>query len=209
MLTNFNERNNSYVVKAEEILEKLDLSHSLYPITLIKLLLNRGRILNFVSKAMSNDFEIKTEINIDPGGCKICEEKRKENIQLCRQHTSIHRVLEEATGPDAVVGFDIDTNLYLFKNEIFRMAGDKLVIVYCPHPSLLKNGEYSNSKVRKVVPITIKDETLKELPNYKVSNFISSKLMMDNISCWFNTFCSIVTIPKDTNSTNWCLVPNF
>ena len=88
------------------------------------------------------------------------------------------------------------------------MVGNKLVIVYCPHPKLI-SGEITDSKVRKVNPITVEDEELLGLPQYeKVCEFISSNLMEQYMKCWFNYEFSLVTIPDDRNKSDWCLVPN-
>jgi len=88
------------------------------------------------------------------------------------------------------------------------MVGKRLVIVYCPHPKLI-SGDITDSKVRKINPITVEDPNLDGLPQYdKVYEFISSKLLDECVSCWFNNEFSIVTIPADRNGQNWCLFPN-
>jgi hypothetical protein len=106
------------------------------------------------------------------------------------------------------VVFDLDTNTYFYKNEIFRMVGNRLVIVYCPHTKLIM-GDVSDEKVRKVIPITIEDPSITELPKYKnVRKILSSELMDRNMKCWFNNEFSIVTLPDDRNNSNWCLITN-
>ena len=88
------------------------------------------------------------------------------------------------------------------------MIGNQLVIIYCPHPKLI-TGEITDSRVRKITPITVEDENLKGLPLYKnIKEFISSSLLDQYMKCWFNYEFSIVTIPEDRNRSNWCLVPN-
>jgi len=187
-------------LSTEKVIEKM--GTAVYPITIIKFLLNRRRILSYFEKAAKVDFEIRIKYNLDYINCEICKEKVSEGI-LCRQHTSIDRVLNT----DSVL-FDLDTNTYFHKNEIFRMVGGRLVIVYCPHPKLI-SGELTDSKVRRINPITVEDETLTKLPDYKkVTEFISSGLMEQYMKCWFNHEFSIVTIPNDRNKANWCLVPN-
>jgi hypothetical protein len=184
----------------EKFLEKIGCE--VYPITIIKFLLNRRRILSYFERAADPDFDIRVTYTTDYENCEVCKEKKSDGI-LCRQHTSIERVLK-TNG----VLFDLDTNVYFFKNEIFRMVGNKLVIVYCPHPKLI-SGEITDSKVRKVNPITVEDANLVDLPAYdKISEFISSGLMEQNMKCWFNYEFSLVTLPEDRNKTNWCLVPN-
>jgi hypothetical protein len=187
-------------VSVEKFIEKL--GADVYPITIVKFLLNKRRILSYFSKAADESFELRTKYTIDHSDCKICEEKSSEGV-LCRQHTSIDRVLNGQN-----VAYDLDTNVYLYRNEIFRMVGKRLVIVYCPHPKLI-TGEINDSKVRKINPITIEDPTLTEIPSYeKICEFISSDLLDQYIRCWFNDEFSIVTVPEDRNGQNWCLVPN-
>ena len=187
-------------LSTERFIEKMGCE--VYPITIVKFLLNKRRILSYFERAADPEFEIRVTYTTNYSECEICKEKEAEGI-LCRQHTSIDRVLKTNS-----VLFDLDTNVYFYKNEIFRMVGDKLVIVYCPHPKLI-SGEITDSKVRKVTPITVVDENLKGLPDYeKISEFISSNLMEQYMKCWFNNEFSLVTIPEDRNKSNWCLVPN-
>jgi hypothetical protein len=187
-------------VSVEKFIEKL--GAEVYPITIVKFLLNKRRILSYFSKAADENFEIRVKYEIDHSDCEICEDKKSDGI-LCRQHTSIERVLTARN-----VAFDLDTNVFLYKNEIFRMVGKRLVIVYCPHPKLI-TGEINDSKVRKINPITIEDPELVELPRYeRLCDFISSDLLDQYIRCWFNNEFSLVTIPDDRNGQNWCLVPN-
>lgn len=187
-------------ISVEKFIEKL--GADVYPITIVKFLLNKRRILSYFAKAAEEDLNLRVTYKIDPSDCSICAEKAKEDI-LCRQHTSIDRVLNANN-----VAYDLDTNTYIYKNEIFRMVGKRLVIVYCPHPKLI-SGDITDSKVRKINPITIEDDNLTELPTYeKVCDFISTDLLDQYIRCWFNNEFSLVTIPEDRNGQNWCLVPN-
>lgn len=187
-------------VSSEKFIEKL--SVDIYPITIVKFLLNKRRILSYFKKATEENFEIRVKFKVDHSDCEICKEKAPDGV-LCRQHTSIDRVLKANA-----VALDLDTNTYFYKNEIFRMVGKRLVIVYCPHPKLI-TGEITDSKVRKINPITIEDPELLELPPYeKIKEFISSDLLDQNMRCWFNNEFSIVTLPADRNGQNWCLVPN-
>lgn len=187
-------------VSVEKFLDKLGCE--VYPITFVKFLLNKRRILSYFSKASDPDFEIRVKYTVDHSDCEICKQKEPDGV-LCRQHTSIDRVLNARN-----VAFDLDTSTYFFRNEIFRMVGNKLVVVYCPHPKLI-TGEITDSKVRKINPITIEDPELLELPPYNnLRDFISSELLDQYIRCWFNKEFSLVTIPEDRNGQNWCLVPN-
>ena len=191
------EENKMQKIYAEKLLNNLQVD--VYPITLVKFLLNKQRIISYFKKATNEKLDVPKYI-IDSSTCEVC--KQRENM-LCRQHTSIQRVLNAN-----YVAFDLDTNLYLYKNEIFRIVGKRLVIVYCPHTKLI-NGEITDSKVRKVIPITVEDDSLKELPKYQhVKDFISSELLDYHITCWFNHEFSIVTIPKDRTGQDWCLITN-
>jgi len=188
-------------VLAEKFIETLDCD--VYPITLIKFLLNKKRILSYFAKATNPNFtDNQFTYSLDMANCKFCQDKGKD--MLCRQHTSIERVLNADR-----IAYDLDTNTYFFKNEIFRMVGDKLVIVYCPHTKLI-SGEITNMKVRRVQPITLFDENLKKLPEYKsIRNFISGELLNQYVKCWFNKEFSIIATPfEDRNYSNWCLIPN-
>jgi hypothetical protein len=187
-------------VSVEKFIEKL--GADVYPITIVKFLLNKRRILSYFSKAADENFELRVKYKVNHSDCQICKEKKSDGV-LCRQHTSIQRVLTAKN-----VAFDLDTNTFLYKNEIYRMVGKKLVVVYCPHPKLI-TGEITDSKVRKINPITIEDPELPELPDYaKLCDFISSDLLDQYIRCWFNNEFSLVTIPDDRNGQNWCLIPN-
>lgn len=188
------------IISSEKFIEGLDCQ--VFPITLIKFLLNKRRILSYFSKAASADFEVRVKYTVDHSDCEKCKEKEAEGI-LCRQHTTIDRVLTAEK-----VAFDLDTYTYFFKNEIFRMVGNRLVIVYCPHPKLI-TGEMTDSKVRKINPITIEDPALTKLPEYgQVQEFISSELLDQHMKCWFNNEYSLVTLPKDRTGSDWCLIPN-
>jgi len=188
------------IVSAEKLIEKLDCD--IYPVTLIKFILNKRKILYCFSRAAEQDFKIRGNVyTTDTSKCDICNEKKEMGI-LCRQHTSLERILKAER-----VAFDIDTNCYFYKNEIFRMIGDKLVIIYCPHTKLIV-GDITDSKVRKVTPTTFFDKSIK-LPVFKTERrFISSELMTKNLRAWFNDEFSIVTIPKDMDESNFCLIPN-
>jgi len=153
-------------VSAERYIEQL--GAEVYPIALIKFLLNKKRIMNYFSKAASKNFNPKFKFDLKTDECKECQQKRDQGM-FCRQHTSIQRVLNA----DEVM-YDLDTYTYIYQNEIYRMVGNKLVIVYCPHTKLISGG-ITDSKVRKINPITVEDPDLEDLPEYnKVHKFISS-----------------------------------
>ena len=184
----------------ERFLEKLGVE--VYPITIVKFLLNKRKILNYFEVANQDDFKIPVKYKVDHSDCPICIQKKPEGI-LCRQHTSIERVLKANT-----VMFDIDTNTYFVKNEIFRMVGNRLVIIYCPHPKLI-SGDITDKKARKINPITIEDENLTGLPQYdNIKEFMSLSLMDQFMTCWFNYEFTLATLPDSRDKSDWCLLPN-
>ncbi|MFW6242591.1 MAG: hypothetical protein ACOC2W_00365 [bacterium] len=193
-------------IEKKVVVEKLveDFNVKVYPITIIKLMLNRKRIMNYMEKAASNDFKIRGEkFKLDPTDCKFCNQKKEEGVATyCRQHTSVQRVF----GASKVL-FDEDTGNYLYKNEIFRVVNNRLVIIYCPHTKPI-SGKITDENVRKITPLTIEDEKFNGLPNYETVNVLSSSWMDENFKCWFNDEFSIVTIPNDRNKANFVLTCN-
>ena len=188
-------------ISSDKFIENLGID--VYPITLVKFLLNKRRILSYFRKALENHSKIKMKYTIDNSDCDICQKKKSQNI-LCRQHTSINRVLNADC-----VGYDIDTNIYFYKNEIFRMVNDnRMVVVYCPHPKLI-TGDITDSKVRRINPITVEGVTEADFKPRVVKEFLSSELFDQNLKCWFNKVFSLVTIPNDRNEQNWCLTANY
>jgi len=186
-------------LSAEKFIEKL--ATEVYPITLVKFLLNRRRILSFFSKATDDDFSEKNQtFRVDSSDCEACKSKDMK----CRQHTSIERVTNASS---AIL--DLDSGTYFYKNEIFKMVGKKLVVVYCPHPKLIK-GPLTDEKVRKVIPLTVDDEKLNFNPeNIKnIRSILLADLMEQFVTCWFNDDFTIMTLPEDRSSCSWCLLGN-
>ena len=190
-------------ISTEKFIEKLGID--VYPITIIKFLLNKKRIMSFFTKASKTDFVLRgTRYFQDNSNCEACQTKKAEGF-FCRQHTSLYRILEAEN-----IGYDTDTGSYFYKNEIFKKVDQKLVIIYCPHPKLIESiGEtYTDINVRKVNPITIDDPNLKLKEFKQIVSFNSNDLLDSYMKCWFNDTFSIVTIPEDRNFSNWCLVTN-
>jgi len=187
------------VIATEKYIEKL--GADVYPITIVKFLLNKKRILSYFKRVIENKQIEEEALNLDTVNCNDCLKNREQNI-LCRPHTSIHRVLDSEN-----VAIDLDTNTYFYKNEIFKMIGNKLAIVYCPHTKLITNS-ITDSKIRKVNTSLFIDEKI-QLPVFKtVNEFLSTTLLEQHMKCWFNDDFSIITIPNDRNYSNYCLVPN-
>jgi len=189
------------LTSVELFIERLECD--VYPVTIMKFLLNKRRILSYFSKVENPTFKAGgTKYKINAEGCKVCADKSGK-FKHCRQHTSIDRIMNADR-----VAFDQDTQTYLYKNEIFRNVDGRLVIFYCPHPKLI-NGKHTNSKVRRVHITTIDDPEFTGLPEYKtVFKFASSELMQEHMKCWFNEEFSIVTLPESNSYCNWCLIPN-
>lgn len=172
-----------------------------YPITLVKFLLNKRKILSYFNNMTREDFIIKFKQTLSSDNCKMCQQF--EDGKLCRNHTSIKRVLNANN-----VLYDLDTKVYFYKNEIFKMINDKLVIIYCPHPKMI-SGTIDDEKVRKINPLTMVDPFLTKLPKYKnIYDFNSSDIDNECIKCWFNKDFNIITIPKNKEKHNWCLIDN-
>jgi len=191
------------VESVEKIIE--DYKADVYPITIIKFLLNKKKILSYFEKAKDLNFKTKgPKYKLDNSDCIICNEKKSEGL-MCRQHTSINRVI---TANNAL--FDPEFELYFYKNEIFKQVGNKLVIVYCPHPKLII-GEITDFKVKKVNPITIDDEMIfDEVGKIKIpKNVIEVSFSKINktLRCWFNNQFSIIITPED-DYFNWYLTSN-
>lgn len=187
-------------VSIELFIEKLGVD--VYPVTLLKFLLNKGKILFCFSKAASSTFEMRGNYNISHDDCDLCLDLKDDGI-LCRKHTSIERIVNSKN-----VLFDIDTNAYFINNEIFRIVGDKLVVIYCPHTKLM-NGIITNEKVRKIRPLTFYEEGF-ELPKFEnVIQILSSDLMNKNMKCWFNKEFSIITVPNIHEECDFVLTPNI
>lgn len=176
-----------------------------YPVTILKFLLNKRKIMSYFMNAIKPDFEIRgTEYKIDNSDCQNCKDKKELGLDiLCRQHTSIQRVLNGDN-----VAFDIDTQTYFHKNEIFKKAGSRIVIIYCPHTKLI-SGDLTKAKVRKINAVTIEDKNFQELPEFKnVREFFSSFLLGQKVECWFDDQFTIVTDPKDGNFSDFSLTLN-
>jgi hypothetical protein len=139
---------------------------------------------------------------MNPETCDYCNQKKESGI-LCRRHTSIDRIINANN-----VAYDVDSNVYIFKNEIFKDVAGRLVIIYCPHPKLV-SGDITDAKVRRITITTIDDTEYKSLPTFKtVFKFDSSDLMNKHVKCWFNKEFSLITLPEDRNSCDWCLKAN-
>lgn len=207
----------------EKYLEKFNTT--VYPITLLKYILNRGQILRYFKKAQNPSFN--KHFKIDSSDCAVCDHKRQDEGVKCRPHTTIERMREINGG----WLYDVDTGVFIYRNEVFKRVknangAELLVIVYCPHTKLI-SGKITDKKVRKLTPLTIKmdDEFVQLMDRLEGSipvdsgfsqNCISSDaLMEEKIGCWFNDEFTIVIHPDEIDGSrthknqDWCLITNY
>lgn len=207
---------------AEKYLEKYNTT--VYPITLVKFILNRGQILRYFKKAKSPSFN--KIFDSESSSCDVCDYKRREEGVMCRPHTTVERLRDMQDGWI----YDVDAEAFIYRNEVFKHVKnnngeDLLVIVYCPHTKLI-SGKITDKKVRKLTPLTIQmdQEFINKIKNLKVEvptdvfhkNCISSDALMEQkIGCWFNDEFTIVIHPDEVDGSrtsenqDWCLIPNY
>ena len=207
---------------AEKYLEKYNTT--VYPITLLKFIMNRGQILRYFKKAQNPSFN--KHFNIDSNNCAVCDHKRKDEGVKCRPHTTIDRMREMNGG----WLYDIDTEVFIYRNEVFKhvqnaRGEDILIIVYCPHTKLI-SGKLTDKKVRKLTPLTIKmDEEFlgimskleEQIPEdgFRKNCISSDALMEEQLGCWFNDEFTILIRSDDVDGSrihlnqDWCLITNY
>lgn len=186
----------------EEIIKErllVDPTTDVFPITLVKYLLNQDKILNFFNLINENNIEENPSfINSDSSVCEACINNQRN--MMCRKHTSIKRVMDSK-----IACFDEDTDIYLYMNEIFKRNNDRLAVIYAPHTKLIQ-GPITSYKVKKISSlITRVNDDVK--PFEKVYRFKSSELSTLYMKCWFNDEFSLITNPEETGMS-FCLVPN-
>jgi hypothetical protein len=173
-----------------------------YPITLIKFLLVEKEIKRMLKRTKNHDTH-SIKIFKYNETCDVCKSDK-----LCRHHTSIERILNAGN-----IGFDLNTEYYFFKNEIFKFVDNKILIVYCPHTKLI-TGEITEEKIKMVLPTSVENPFGSEKGYFqakerKINRFSSSTIMSDRLSCWFNSeFSIILKFFKASNKIEWCLITN-
>lgn len=184
--------------KLEDVVQKMEME--VYPVTLIKLLLNRSKLLDLLEKTKNGRITCNTSYNA--GECEECNRRRKEGFEIptCRYHTSINRIVNANT-----VTFDVDTGFMMVHNEIFKFVDDKLFIAYCPHTKLVP--KYTDREIRHLKIIVSNFNY--EMPDYNYVNIDSSIFLNSNMQCWFNNDFDIITIPNDNKKeSNFVLHPS-
>lgn len=195
--------NDISIYPAETIIKErllVDPTADVFPITLVKYLLNKDKILNFFNKLKLENIKDDTAyIDSDNSQCDACINNTRG--MSCRKHTSIDRVANTSK-----TCYDEDFDVYLFMNEIYRRYNDRLVIVYTPHTKLIQ-GPITKYKVKKIS--TLITDNVPVAPMVDVFNFKSSDISNLYIKCWFNNEFSLVIDPeKINNDTSFCLIPN-
>lgn len=201
------------LITAEKVIKnelQRDPTRDIFPITLIKYLLNKKKILDFFDKVDRSEItELQSYIEFDHKKCNACINNQRG--MLCRKHTSIERVLNhDKYNPNQIdtnqACIDVDTNVIIYMNEIFQYIDDKLAIIYTPHTKLIQ-GQLTEQKVKKISSISTYPTETERSMNNNYSEFSSEKLMNMYIKCWFNDTFSLVTVPSG-NELLFCLVPN-
>jgi len=179
-------------VSSEEYLSGLGVD--VYAITLVKFILCYDWLKNCFTR------ENKMKFKIDNKNCEICQ---KSSQGLCRQHRSIQRVLNST---NALYIKDLDC--YLYRNEIFKKIGKKVIIVYCSHTKLIKD-EVTENKVKRVMPITLELQEGETFPEIKTATEVTTEdLFGINFSCWFNDTFSIIINNTNEKKATWSLILN-
>lgn len=200
----------SSIITAEKVIKdelRKDPTRDIFPITLVKFLLNRKKIMSFFNRIQQPEIKtLPSYIDLYNIDCDAC--KNNPRKMLCRKHTSIQRVMDTHQAC-----FDTDTGVFIYMNEIFMsdVYGSKLGIIYTPHTKLIQ-GQLTEYKVKKISTIsTYPDDKIDFQSRVEVTSFSSNALMEMYIKCWFNDEFSLITIPGETNEDNdilFCLIPN-
>ena len=183
--------------KLEDVVQKSEMD--VYPVTLVKLLLNRPKLLELFEKTKKGHITPNTIYNSEE--CEECNRRKSENyeIQTCRYHTSINRVINANK-----VVYDVDSGFMMVHNEIFKFTNNKLFIAYCPHTKLVPC--YTDREIRHL-KVIISNYTL-EPPSCDYDTIDSSILLNSNLQCWFNKDFDIITIPsRESKESNFVLSP--
>ena len=192
------------IVTAEKVIkDELGLypTKDIFPITLIKFLLNRKKLMNFFERTDQYEIlDLQSYIDFNYATCDACI--NNERGMLCRKHTSIERIIETDHAC-----FDVDTGIYIYMNEIFKFSedGKKLAVVYAPHTKLIQ-GQLTEHKVKKISMFNTYIPSNQHFNIIRQTNFSSNELMDMYIKVWFNDELSLVSIPCE--ELGFCLVPN-
>lgn len=207
--------NLSSIITAEKVIKdelRKDPTVDIFPVTLIKYLLNKNKITDFFEKVEQTEdiTTLPSFIDFDSRLCDGCIHNSRG--MLCRKHTSINRIVNnklfDIMENQACV--DSDTGIILYMNEMFKFVDNKLTIVYAPHTKLIQGG-LTEHKIKKISSLsTIYDDLGDLFESIKYSNFTSfssSELSNLFIKYWFNDEFSLITIPNN-DDIRFCLIPN-
>jgi len=181
-------------------LEKLD-SYPVYPVTVVKYLLNLQKIKKIVSKIMDEKFDAPL-FEIKREGCQECENSPRG---CCRAHTCIERIFD----PQLTHIYDVDNNIYLIKNEIYKVLKEEniLLVFYCPHTKLIQQFSDRNIRKMEMFLFDVPDLKVVERKDNETHQFSSSELMKKPIVMWFNEHFELVTEPSNNGKINYHLRP--
>lgn len=183
----------SEVVEVEKVLEGT--FDCVFPVTIIKYILNQRKILTIFRKIQQDTFKSSyTPFTLDNSKCKFCEDKKEMKVK-CRMHTSIDRVLSTMQ-----VIIDPETGIMMYKNEIFQLMDppDKVGIIYCPHTKMVpETGPLNSSRVKKVTPFVFQLDGSK-LPEFSTINFNVNEIKKMKLKYWFSPEYYLITEPSDT-----------
>jgi len=186
-----------------------DMGVDVFPITLMKLLINRKKIVNWIRDFGENIKNGKIKItDEDYEKCEFCKASSQRDRKKCRAHISLDRIKEDGKS----IIYDEATSLFIYKNEMYKFIDGHLLIIYTPHTKTLKTLE--SQQVRKIDPYSFSKNIKVSEPKRIVE--IDSNIMMEEMwKCWFNQQFSIITLPeegieedKEKKFLKWGLVLN-
>lgn len=186
-------------IEVEKVLESV--FGIIYPVTLVKFILNEKKILTILKKIKQDIFKSSyPPFSLDNSECDFCKAKKHMDVK-CRMHTSIDRILSTRQ-----VIKDPDTGILMYRNEIFKeVAPNRVGIIYCPHTKMVPStGPTSSSRVKKITPFVYQEEKL-ELPEYSFIEFDFKPIKSMKLKYWFSPEYYLITDPE--SETGFTLIP--
>jgi hypothetical protein len=187
------------IIEVEKVLEST--FGIIYPVTLVKFILNKKKILTILRKITQGNFKSSyPPFSLDNSQCTYCKQKVEMGVK-CRMHTSIDRIFSTMQ-----VVKDPETEIYMYKNEIFKeVAPDTIGLIYCPHTKMVpETGPLNSSRVKKITPFVFQQKELK-LPDYSVIELNVKELESMKLKYWFSPEYYLITDPE--SETGFTLVP--
>jgi hypothetical protein len=168
------------------LLEDVCFDLNMFPITIIKFLLNKNKLRRMAKKTKNlNLFDKQKIFNYNDDNCADCQNSKN----LCRRHESIKRIIEcKKCSFDELYGF------YFYKNEVFKVYDDKIFLAYLPHTKLI-SGPITERKIKKLLPISINNPFNSQeefFKNKQIKKFSIENLKKNQLKCWFNFEFNII-----------------